>query len=84
MVGAVGGVGKELSKQAADLREGRWLWAWELHQKGCQQQGLCHVGVTAGHAAIGIAAGERPARAVVTNVSASGRNGASTLRMGEI
>jgi predicted transcriptional regulator len=40
---------KTLSSQATNWREGRRLWAWELHQKGWKQQEIAEaLGATQG------------------------------------
>jgi len=42
-------MGKTLSSQATNWREGRRLWAWELHQKGWKQRDIAEaLGVTQG------------------------------------
>jgi transcriptional regulator len=40
---------RTLSSQATNWREGRRLWAWELHQKGWKQHEIADaLGVTQG------------------------------------
>jgi transposase len=47
--GRLGLMGKSLSSQAINWREGRRLRAWELHQKGWKQQEIAEaLGITQG------------------------------------